>query len=203
MRQTTANDKLHKNKVANYDKYYKTEELFGAPYPELIDFFKGYEPKGKILDLGCGQGRDSIPLARLGYKITGIDNSKVGIDQMNSIAEKEGLNVTGLVDDIYSFNNYQDFDIVLLDSIFHFEKRDIKEETDLIIKIINRLKVNGLICTCIQDTGNKVRILKDTIASSGFEFELLNDSSLNYLYVDRESGHESETKYCMYIVKKK
>ena len=189
--------------MANYDKYYKTEQLFGKPYPELIDFFKEYKPKGKIIDLGCGQGRDSIALARLDYKITGIDNSKVGIDQMNSIAEKEGLNVTGLVDDIYSFNNYQDFDIVLLDSIFHFEKRDIKQETDLIIKIINRLKVNGLICTCIQDSGNKVRILKDTITSSGHEFETLNDSSLNYLYLDKESGHESKTKYCMYIVKKK
>ena len=189
--------------MADYDKYYKTEELFGKPYPELIDFFKGYEPKGKIIDLGCGQGRDSISLARLGYKTTGIDNSKVGVDQMNSLAEKEGLNVTGLVGDIYSFNNYQDYDVVLLDSIFHFEKRDIKRETDLLINIVNRLKVNGLICICIQDTGNKVSILKDTITSSGHGFEILNDSSLNYLYVDKESGHKSETEYCMYIVKKK
>jgi len=189
--------------MANYDKYYRTEELFGKPYPELIDFFIRYEPKGKIIDLGCGQGRDSIALARLGYKTIGIDNSKVGIDQMNSIAKKQVLNLTGIIVDIYSFYNYQDYDIVLLDSIFHFEKRDIKRETDLIVKIINRLKLNGLICTCIQDTGNKVSILKDTISSSGHEFEILNDSSLNYLYVDKESGHESETKYCMYIVKKK
>ncbi len=27
---------------------------------------------------------------------------------------------------IYSFDKYQDFDIVLLDYMFHFEKRDIK-----------------------------------------------------------------------------
>ena len=66
--------------MADYDKYYKTEELFGQPYPELIDFFKNYEPKGNIIDLGCGQGRDSISFARLGYKVTGNDNSKVSID---------------------------------------------------------------------------------------------------------------------------
>ena len=71
--------------MADYDKYYKTEDLFGEPYPELIDFFKIYEPKGKLIDLGCGQGRDSISLAKLGYNVTGIDNSKVGIDQMISI----------------------------------------------------------------------------------------------------------------------
>lgn len=189
--------------MADYDKYYKTENLFGEPYPELIDFFRQYEPKGRMIDLGCGQGRDSIYLARLGYKVTGIDNSKVGIDQMTSISEKEGLNVTGLVGDIYSFDNYQDFDIVLIDSMFHFEKRDKKRETDLIDKIAKRITKNGLICICIQDAGKKVKILKDTIDNTGLDFEVLKDSSLIYKYEDKESGHKSETKYCMYILKKK
>jgi 2-polyprenyl-3-methyl-5-hydroxy-6-metoxy-1,4-benzoquinol methylase len=190
-------------KMADYDTYYKTEDLFGEPYPELIDFFRKHEPKGKLLDLGCGQGRDSISLARLGYKVTGIDNSKVGIDQMNSISVSEGLNVTGLVENIYTFDNYQDFHFVLLDSMLHFEKRDIKRETDLIDKISKLINKNGLICVCIQDTGEKVRILKDTIDNSGIDFEILNDSSLLYKYEDKESGHKSETKYCMYIVRKK
>lgn len=97
--------------MADYDKYYKTKELFGQPYPELIDFFKNYEPKGKIIDLGCGQGRDSISLARLGYKVTGIDNSKVGIEQINSISKKERINAIGIVEDIYAFDRYQDFEI--------------------------------------------------------------------------------------------
>lgn len=69
-------------KVA-YDKYYQTENLFGKPYPELIKYFSTYPKQGKVLDLGCGQGRDSIPIARLGFDVTGIDNSRVGIEQMN------------------------------------------------------------------------------------------------------------------------
>jgi len=40
--------------MANYDTYYETEALFGEAYAELIDFFKQYEPKGKLIDLGCG-----------------------------------------------------------------------------------------------------------------------------------------------------
>lgn len=188
--------------MTDYDKYYKTEDLFGEPYPELIDFFRQYEPKGKLIDLGCGQGRDSISLARLGYKITGVDNSKVGIHQLNAMSKKEGLNVTGVVGDIYSFDNFQDFDIVLLDSMFHFEKRDIIRETDLINKIANRINVNGLICICIQDTAHKVKILNDTINNSGVDFEILNDSSLIYTYEDKESGHRSDTNYCMLIIRK-
>lgn len=189
--------------MADYDKYYNTKELFGRPYPELIDFFKNYEPKGKLIDLGCGQGRDSISLARLGYQVTGIDNSKVGIEQMNSLSKKERLNAIGIVGDIYSFDKYHDFDIVLLDSMFHFDKRNIKKETDLIHKIAKQINRNGLICICIQDTGKKVKILKDTIDSSGCDLEMLTDTALNYKYEDRESGHISETKYRLYIVRKK
>ena len=75
--------------TVTYDKYYQTENLFGEPYPELIEFFAEYPYKGKLLDLGCGQGRDAIALARLGYSVTGIDNSKVGIQQMNQIGQVE------------------------------------------------------------------------------------------------------------------
>lgn len=188
--------------MTTYDKYYLTEDLFGEPYPELIEFFNQYEPKGKLLDVGCGQGRDSLSLARLGYQVTGIDNSRVGIDQLNSRSKKEGLNLKGLVGDIYSFTGFQNFDIVLLDSMFHFQKRDLEQEKALIRRVATRIGRGGLICVCIQDTGQKVKILKNTLAKSGVEFEVLNDTSLIYSFKDKETGFTSETNYCMYIVRK-
>ena len=189
--------------MSNNNTYYKTLNLFGDPYPELIDFFRDYELRGKVLDIGCGQGRNAIALARLGYSVTGIDNSSVGIEQMNTIAKAENLKVNGLVEDIYTYDGYADFDIVLLDSMFHFEKRDKERETDLIKNIAQKIDHSSLICICIQDTGKKVSILKDTIDGSGIDVEILNDSSLMYIYEDKTSGHKSETKYCMYILKKK
>ena len=189
--------------MADYDKFYKTEDLFGEPYPELIGFFSQLEKKGRLIDVGCGQGRDAIPLARLGYKVTGIDFSKVGINQMIEKSKREGLDITGLVGDIYTFDDYQDFEIVLLDSMFHFEKRDKEKETGLIDKIANQIKTGDLICFCIQDTGEKVKILKDTLVNTGINFNVLKDSSLIYKYENKESGHTSETEYLLYIVQKK
>ena len=58
-----------------YDEYYQTENLFGAPYPELLTFYSAIKQKGKLLDLGCGQGRDAIALAKIGFEVTGIDYS--------------------------------------------------------------------------------------------------------------------------------
>ncbi len=184
--------------IVTYDNYYQTENLFGEPYPELIEFFAQYPKKGKLLDLGCGQGRDAIALARLGYSVTGIDNSKVGIDQMNQIGQDENLNLVGQVGDIYAFDRFNEFDIVLLDSMFHFTKKDKEKEIGLIKKIVSDLNNGSLVVVCIQDTGDKVQILNKTI-----DFEKkrkrLTEKVFKYVYEDKESGHKSETDYRMII----
>jgi len=135
-----------------YDKYYQTENLFGKPYPELIEFFTEYPKKGSVLDLGCGQGRDSIPLARLGYNVTGIDNSKVGIEQMNRIAKTDSLKLNGQVADIFEFDNFVEYDFILLDSMFHFVKNDRMKEINFIKRIISEVKKDCLLVFCIQNT---------------------------------------------------
>ena len=184
-----------------YDKYYQTENLFGEPYPELIEFFAEYPKKGKLLDLGCGQGRDAIALARLGYTVTGIDNSQVGIDQMNQIGKVENLNLVGQVGDIYAFDRFNQFEIILLDSMFHLAKKDKEAEIGLIKRIISDLRNGSLIVVCIQDKGDKVQILNKAI-----DFEKkrkrLTEKAFKYVYEDKDSGHKSETDYRMIIVEK-
>ena len=45
---------------------------------------------GKILDLACGIGRISVPLAKKGYQVTGIDISESYIKKAMEYAEEEG-----------------------------------------------------------------------------------------------------------------
>lgn len=187
--------------TVTYDKYYQTENLFGEPYPELIEFMSDYPKKGKVLDLGCGQGRDAIALARMGYSVTGIDNSKVGIDQMNEIGVIENLNLDGQVGDIYSFDRFEEFDIVLLDSMFHFAKKDREKEVGLIKKIVSQIKNECLMIVCIQDTGNKIEILNQAIDIEK-ERTRLADKKFKYSFEDDESGQKSETDYRLIVVKK-
>jgi len=80
--------------MVEYDKHYQTEKLFGSPYPELIAFYAAITQKGKLLDLGCGQGRNAIALAKLGYEVTGIDYSIIGIEQLKKVAKEERLPIT-------------------------------------------------------------------------------------------------------------
>lgn len=184
-----------------YNKYYQTKNLFGEAYPELIQFFVAYPNRGKILDLGCGQGRDAIALARLGYAVTGIDNSKVGIEQMNQISQNENLNLKGQVCDIYSYNRFVQFDIVLMDSMFHFSKKDKKKEIELIKKIISAVKTGSLLVFCIQNTGDKIQILNQIIDSEKIQ-KRLADKGFKYTFEDRASRHKSETNYKMIVIEK-
>ena len=187
--------------TVTYDKYYQTQNLFGEPYPELIAFFADFPMKGKVLDLGCGQGRDAIALARLGYPVIGIDNSKVGIDQMNEIGHSENLDLVGHVGDIYAFDRFSEFAFILLDSMFHFTKKDKEKEIGLIKKIVSDMRKGSLLLVCIQDTGDKVQTLNKAIDIER-KHKRLSDKEFKYIFEDSESGHKSETDYRMIVIEK-
>lgn len=185
-----------------YDDYYQTENLFGEPYPELIAYYSSIKNKGKLLDVGCGQGRDAIPLAKMGFEVTGIDNSRVGIEQLNKIASRDKLSLQGIVVDLYDYTNFKAFDFILLDSMFHFGKREKEKETKLLKKIMEEVKPNTQITICIQNTGNKLKML-NAILSEEKHIEIVKTEELVYEFIDQETNHRSKTKYEMVIIKKR
>ena len=184
-----------------YYKYYQTENLFGQPFPELIEFLYNYGNRGNLLDLGCGQGRDAIALARLGFTVTGIDTSKVGIAQMNEIGAAEKLNLVGRVEDMYSFSKFDEFDFILLDSMLHFANKEKEREKGLIQNIVSSIKNGCLLIVCIQDTGRKVQILHQAI-NIGNELTRLTDQKFKYTYQDEKNGHKSVSDYRMIVFQK-
>jgi len=144
---------------AVYDKYYQDENLFGEPYKELVDFFGQYEPKKTVLDIGCGQGRDAIALAKIGYKVHGIDISKVGLNQLDTYSKRHNLSITTEYKDIFDSELNLDFDIILLDSMFHFYKKDLEEEKGLLVKILKQSKQNTVIALFIQKGKHREEVL--------------------------------------------
>lgn len=187
--------------AAGYDRHYETPDFFGDAYPQLISFFTTWEPKGTILDLGCGQGRNALALARLGFEVLGLDRSRVGIAQMLDAARKEGLTVDGKVEDIYTWTHFTPFDVILLDSMFHFSKGEKEKETGFLRHICVSMKPGALLCICMQSQKNKLRTLAETLANAGMP-PPLHREAFEYTFVDQPSGHTVQTPYLLWVSRK-
>ena len=72
---------------------------------------------GPVLELGCGTGRISIPIAKAGIDVVGLDISKPMIDLARSKAKKAGLskpNMSFLIGDMREFSLGRTFPIIIV-----------------------------------------------------------------------------------------
>ena len=126
------------------DSYDKKPELFVHPYKELQDYFSRYPIKGTLLDLGCGQGRDSLFLASIGYQVTAVDSSKVGVKQMINKAQSQELKIDGITANFLDHKVEEKFDVILFDMVLHgYEK---PKQLELLSKYSNSLNKKGILC---------------------------------------------------------
>lgn len=49
------------------------------PNPHLLDFLQNYPIGPAVLDVGCGDGRHLIPMAKIGHNMTGLELTDEGI----------------------------------------------------------------------------------------------------------------------------
>tara|TARA_B100000287_G_C20647660_1_gene785727 strand:+ start:423 stop:1010 length:588 start_codon:yes stop_codon:yes gene_type:complete len=61
-------------------------------------------PKGKILCLAEGEGRNAVHLARCGYEVTAVDQSEVGRAKALKLAEKHKVSIDYRIADLASFD---------------------------------------------------------------------------------------------------
>ena len=101
-------------------------------------------PKGsKILDVGCGVGRHSIALARLGYDVTGIDISPNYLNSAKALAKANKVAVRFVRCDMRKLSFKEEFDgaINLFSSFGYFKKNS--DDRKVLKGILRALKPNG------------------------------------------------------------
>jgi len=73
-----------------------------------------------VIDLGCGEGRDSIYLAQLGLEVTGIDISPLGLERARELAAKSDLKTEFHCADFNELQLNRKFDAVLCSGSLHY-----------------------------------------------------------------------------------
>jgi SAM-dependent methyltransferase len=128
-------ERIRWNRSLTKDTAYKFNK---NPNQLLVESIKGKRP-GKALDLGMGQGRNTIYLAKVGWDVTGIDIANEAVDFANTRAKEEKINITTELIPIEQFQ----FGVNKWDLIVHVYEGCLDDEKR-IQKIIMSLKPRGI-----------------------------------------------------------
>ncbi len=180
--------------MPEYNKYYQKRDYFGKPYPELIEYINRLDRTNKIIDLGCGQGRDVIAFGRMGFTVMGIDISDVGINQLNELAHKEKLAITTAVMDYKAYKNIFEYDIVLMNSMFHFYKNDIEEEAKSLYWVLNEMKSKAKLILFVQENKSRINLIKKILMDLDLMISIELEKSILY--------EEFNSKFYFLVIRK-
>ncbi len=110
--------------VADYDGRYGKEGYYWGLTPNRIcyDIMKLLPPikPYRVLDMGCGEGKDAVFFAKCGYAVTAFDLSEQGIEKAKRLAEHNKVEVRLFRADLFDYRPDTEYDIIFSSGVLHF-----------------------------------------------------------------------------------
>ncbi|SMR72075.1 Methyltransferase domain-containing protein [Aliiroseovarius halocynthiae] len=127
----------------DYDVLYRdTPQALGTPNTLIAKQFDAFDGQSlSILDIGCGQGRDAIDIARRGHQVHGVDISPHGISDLEAVAKAEGLALTGEVADLLVYHPTALFDVLMSDRTLHMIAAPDRHA--LLSRLLSNIRLTG------------------------------------------------------------
>lgn len=85
------------------ERYSAPGFAYGTAPNDFIASVADRIPPGRVLSLAEGEGRNAVYLAALGYQVTGVDGSEVGLRKAGELAAARGVTITTVHADLSSF----------------------------------------------------------------------------------------------------
>ena len=138
--------------VCYWDEYYKkdTAPSFPSPFAEYVA--NKLRTKQNILEIGCGNGRDSIFFSSKGHHVTGLDRSGEAIELCKNLYSNESIEFFfGEITDITKTNKKK-YDLIYSRFVIH--AMSMNEELEMLKISYELLNNNGQLfieCRSIND----------------------------------------------------
>ena len=91
------------NKGSNYwdERFARPDYAYGEAPNDFLVWAAPQVRKGKAISLSEGEGRNAVYLATLGFEVTAVDFSRVGLDKALALADKHQVNIECLQMDLH------------------------------------------------------------------------------------------------------
>ena len=86
-------------------RYNQPDYVYGTQPNDFLSSVATHIPtrrvqKGKVLTLGEGEGRNAVFLASMGYDVTAVDMSDIGLEKARRLAAERGVQITTVTADL-------------------------------------------------------------------------------------------------------
>jgi transcriptional regulator with XRE-family HTH domain len=108
----------------HYEEKYKDEEYYWgiAPNTMCYEIMKLRPPVKpyRVLDIGCGEGKDAVFLAKNGYRVTAFDVAENGIEKARELAKHNHVEVDFFVANMHEYKIDAEYDIIFSSGVLHY-----------------------------------------------------------------------------------
>jgi SAM-dependent methyltransferase len=92
------------NKAFWDERYRGAEYAYGTEPNDFLTAHAAALPKGRVLAVGDGEGRNGVYLATLGHTVTSIDQSTEGLEKARRLAKDRSVSITTVEADLATWS---------------------------------------------------------------------------------------------------
>ncbi|WP_317964587.1 helix-turn-helix domain-containing protein [Paenibacillus sp. CCS19] len=119
-------------RITIYEDEYQTEDYYWGTEPntacyQVLQLIPPTKPL-KLLDIGCGEGKDAVFFARNGYEVDAFDVTNAGIEKTRRLADRTGVHVNVFKADLLEFRLDTHYDIIFSSGVLHYMKPEYRAD---------------------------------------------------------------------------
>ena len=121
-----------KDDVSYYEDVYRKDEYIWGVEPNracfrVMELIPPTKPV-KLLEIGCGEGKDAVFFARCGYDVTAMDISEAGLEKTKRLADKARAHVRTFRANVLDYRLSEKYDVIYSSGVLHYIKPKLRGE---------------------------------------------------------------------------
>ncbi|GGE29756.1 SAM-dependent methyltransferase TehB [Streptococcus himalayensis] len=188
--------------------YFPKRYGLGAVHSEVVEVAEHLDFE-KVLDLGCGSGRNSLYLAKAGASVTAVDKNELALAQLSELASQENVEL-----DIQTYNIEEAaltdmYDLIVSTVVFMFLNPE--SIPDVLYNMQESTKIGGYnLIVCAMDTTSHpcsvsfpFTFKEGELKAYYQDWELIKyNENLGHLHKRDENGNPIELQFATLLARK-